>query len=187
MGEKREIDPSSPQHCYFWAFFLTPPRGQFPSSPCTEAAPNSSNSCVQLSSSQTEVALPEPRRASEVAEEPVHPGECLLRVPLYKGKCRRGRGWGVLAWLPSRGGRQESGGWAREQLQSGQQSQLFSDPVLLQAQLLMLVGRLLSRVSSSSGCYGKLGRSRPLRSPNGSAFEAWIPISERFTEVLGKS
>ena len=90
-----------------------------------EAAPSSSDPCVHLSSNQTAVALPEPQRASEVAEEPVHPGECLLRVPLYKGKCRRGRGWGVLAWLPSRGGHQKSGGWAREKLQSGQQSQLF--------------------------------------------------------------
>ena len=27
----------------------------------------------------------------------------------------------------------------------------------------------------------------PLRFPSGSVFEAWIPISERFTEVLGKS
>ena len=94
---------------------------------------------------------------------------------------------GVLAWLPSRGGRRESGGWAGEQLQSREQRQFFSDPVLLQAQLLMSISRRLSRVSSSSGGYGKLGRSRPLRSPNGSVFEAWIPISERFPEVLGKS
>ena len=143
--------------------------------------------CVQLSSSQTGIALPEPQRVSEVAEEPTHRGECLLRVPLYKGKCGRRWGWGVLAWLPSRGGRWESGGRAREQLQSGEQRQLFSDPVLVQAQLLMSVSRLLSHVSSSSGGYGKLGRSRPPRSPNGSVFEAWIPTSERFTEVLGKS
>ena len=93
----------------------------------------------------------------------------------------------MLAWLPSRGGSLESGGWAGEKLQSGEQSQLFSGPVLLQGQLLMLVGRLLSRVSSSSGGYRKLGRSRPLRSPNGSVFEAWIPIGERLIELLGKS
>ena len=142
--------------------------------------------CVQLSSNQTGVALPEFQRASKVAEEPVHWGECLLRVPPYRGKCWRGWGWGVLAWLPSRGGRRESGGWAGEQLQSGEQRQLFSDPVLVQAQLPDISQQAPLSCLSSDG-YPKRGRSRPQRSPSSSVPEAWIPISERFTEILGRS
>ena len=51
---------------------------------------------------------------------------------------------------------------------------------------LTSVSRLLSHVYLVM-VTPKGGRSRPQRSPSNSVPEAWIPISERFTEILGRS
>lgn len=69
----------------------------------------------------------------------------------------------------------------------GEQSRSSLARCCCRGQLLMLVGRL-SRVSSSSVVMENWGEADPEISQWFCAvFEAWIPIGERFTEVLGKS
>lgn len=73
--------------------------------------------------------------------------------------------------------------------QSEEQTQLFSDPVL--AGTAPDVAQQAPLLCLSSDVYlvmvTQKGKSRPQRSPGSSVPEAWIPISERFTEILARS